>query len=361
MQNRTRLEPTPPIGVIDSFSKGFETVMSQIALISIPLLLDLFLWLGPRLSVAELFRNFGSLVTRGEDVPAESAQIIEMSFNSLAESLNLFSFLSTSPLGVPSMVISKIGLSPLGEGLVIPITSWLTAVIIAFVVSLAGLFLGVIYFAVISQGTLPNENKLGDSEFLESVWMGWVRIVGFAVGIVAAMIVFAMVVSVLSGLGSLVHSSVGGTVVLLGIAVWVLGLFHVAFVVHGIVMDNESINMAIRNSLSLVRLNMPSVIGLFGLIVLLLWGLGYLWLIPASDSWVLMIGIVGHAFVATGLYASTFHFYKDRMRWTGEVQEIVNGYSKSSSGTVEKVLRGNKDNAEKYKQEDNKKDQKTSR
>ena len=43
------------------------------------------------------------------------------------------------------------------------------------------------------------------------------------------------------------------------------------------------------------------------------------------------------------------------------MQEIVNGYSKSSSGTVEKVLRGNKDNAEKYKEEDNKKDQKTSR
>ena len=171
MQSRTKVEPTPPIGVIDSFGKGFETVMSQIALISIPLLLDLFLWLGPRLSVAELFRNFGSLVTRGEDVPVESARIIEMSFNSLAESLNLFSFLSTSPLGVPSMIVSKIGLSPLGEGLVIGVTSWLTAAIVTVGVSLAGLLLGVIYFAVIAQGTLPDEQKSDDYKGIQAaVW-----------------------------------------------------------------------------------------------------------------------------------------------------------------------------------------------
>jgi hypothetical protein len=347
------VEPTPPIGVIDSFGKGFETVMSQIALISIPLLLDLFLWLGPRLSVAELFKNFGGLVTSGEDVPVESAQIIEMSFNNVAESLNLFSFLSSSPLGVPSMVVSKIGPSPLGEGLMISITSWWTAAIVVFVVSLVGLFLGVIYFVVIAQSTLPGEKKLEDAELLERIWTGWVRIVGFAVGVVVAMIVFGVAVSMLAGLGGLVHSSVSGLVVSLGVAVWVWGLFYVAFAVHGIVMDNETINTAIRNSLLLVRFNMPSVVGLFGLIVLLLWGLGYLWLIPPSDSWALMIGIVGHAFVATGLYASTFHFYKDRMRWTVEVQKTSDSYSESVSGISKSGLRGNKDNGEKYKEKDN--------
>ena len=77
-----------------------------------------------------------------------------------------------------------------------------------------------------------------------------------------------------------------------------------------------------------------------------------MWLIPASDSWVLLIGIVGHAFVATGLYASTFHFYKDRMRWTDEVQIVKSG-SSESLGVVKRALRGNKDNGEKYKEEDN--------
>ena len=347
------MEPTPPIGVIDSFGKGFETVMSQVALVSIPLLLDLFLWLGPRLSVAELLSNFGNLATSGEDVPVESARIIEMSFNSLAESLNLFSFLSTSPLGVPSMIVSKIGLSPLGEGLVITITSWFTAAIVTFGVSLAGLFLGVIYFAVIAQGTLPNEQKSDEAELLENIWVGWVRIVGLAVSIMVAMIGFGVAVSMLAGLGALVHPSVSGLVVSLGVAIWVWGLFYVSFAVHGIVMENQTINTAVRNSLLLVRFNMPSVVGLFGLIVLLLWGLGYLWLIPASDSWVLLIGIVGHAFVATGLYASTFHFYRDRMRWTSEVQTTSSDNSGSLVDLVKNGLRGNKDNGEEHKEKDN--------
>ncbi len=56
--------------------------------------------------------------------------------------------------------------------------------------------------------------------------------------------------------------------------------------------------------------------------------------------------------MATGLYASTFHFYKDRMRWTDEVQ-IVKSNSSESLGVVKRALRGNKDNGEKYKEEDN--------
>lgn len=325
MKSTTVKEPAPPIGVIDSFGKGFETVTTHLALVSIPLLLDLFLWLGPRLSVASLFNNFGALLSTGEDVPAESARVIQMSFNSLAESLNLFSFLSTSPLGVPSMMVSKVGISPLGDGLVIPVTSWFTVTVIAFVISLAGLFIGAIYFAVIARGTLPDELKVDEIDLLENIWIGWVRLVGFAVSVVAVMIVFGVAVSMLAGLASLVDSSVSGLVVSLAVAVWIWGLFYVAFTVHGIVMDNQTVRVALGNSLLLVRLNMPSVVGLFGLIMLLLWGLGYLWLIPSSDSWVLLLGIIAHAFVATGLYASTFHFYRDRLRWCTEIEEFTNG------------------------------------
>lgn len=353
MQIRTHTEPTPPIGVIDSFGKGFETVISQLALVSIPLLLDLFLWLGPRLSIAELFKSFGAFVSNGEDVPVESARVIELSFNSLAESLNLFSFLSTSPLGVPSMMVSKVGNSPLGDGLVIPITSWFTVTVVAFVISLGGLFIGTIYFALIARGTLPEELKLDETELLESIWVGWVRLVGFALAVVVAMLTFGVAVSMLAGLASFVHPNITGLVVSLGVAIWIWGLFYVAFTVHGIVMDNQNIRESIGNSLMLVRLNMPSVVGLFGLIMMLLWGLGYLWLSPQSDSWVLLAGILAHAFVATGLYASTFHFYRDRLRWCSELQEYKNEHSGLTSNATRPVIKGNQGNGKEFKEEDN--------
>src|SRR5690606_4894026 len=42
--------PTPPVGVIESLTLGFETVASRLVLVLLPILLDLVLWVGPRIS-----------------------------------------------------------------------------------------------------------------------------------------------------------------------------------------------------------------------------------------------------------------------------------------------------------------------
>ena len=49
--------PTPPVGVIESISRGFEMVAGHLGLILLPILLDLFLWMGPRVSFQDYFRN----------------------------------------------------------------------------------------------------------------------------------------------------------------------------------------------------------------------------------------------------------------------------------------------------------------
>ena len=67
---------------------------------------------------------------------------------------------------------------------------------------------------------------------------------------------------------------------------------------------------------------MNAVIGLLAVCVLMILGLGYLWNLPSSESWTLLIGISFHAFVLSGIYASSFHFYIDRSKWSGEVVGI---------------------------------------
>ena len=64
--------------------------------------------------------------------------------------------------------------------------------------------------------------------------------------------------------------------------------------------------------------------GLLTLGLLISWGMGYLCAIPRLDSWFLIIGVAGHAFIATGLVAASFVFYQDRYRWTNEMQEWIN-------------------------------------
>ena len=52
----------PPPGVIGSLRAGFDAVSKHIGLILLPVALDIFLWLGPRLSVGGLVNPFFKLV-----------------------------------------------------------------------------------------------------------------------------------------------------------------------------------------------------------------------------------------------------------------------------------------------------------
>ena len=43
--------------------------------------------------------------------------------------------------------------------------------------------------------------------------------------------------------------------------------------------------------------------------------LNKLWMMPAPDSWLLLLGVGGHAFVVTGLIVASFIYYREGLRW----------------------------------------------
>jgi hypothetical protein len=44
-------------------------------------------------------------------------------------------------------------------------------------------------------------------------------------------------------------------------------------------------------------------------------GLNFLWNTPSQGSWLMLVGIGGHAFVSTALLASSFVYYRDINAW----------------------------------------------
>jgi hypothetical protein len=50
-------------------------------------------------------------------------------------------------------------------------------------------------------------------------------------------------------------------------------------------------------------------------------GLNILWSVPPDDSWMLLVGIAGHAFVTTALLAASFIYYRDMNAWLNIVAE----------------------------------------
>src|SRR6185436_1516824 len=103
-----RLETLPPPpGVIASLQAGFNIVSSRIALIILPLLLNVGLWLGPRLSVGRWYETAfnNSLILLGQNgfpaqelaIYTENAPLIIGYF----DRLNWLVWLRTLPIGIP--------------------------------------------------------------------------------------------------------------------------------------------------------------------------------------------------------------------------------------------------------------------
>jgi hypothetical protein len=302
-----------PSGVIESLGTGFSLAARRPVLLLIPLLLDLFLWLGPRLSISPIASEvtLPSPPVTGEP-PENSALLFEQNTAEILGSYNLFSALSTWPLGTPSLLAGDdTGQGPLGTPSTIEVKTvggllaWFAALVVL------GLLLGTAYLSLVAHSA--KSDRTGFHYWARRVWIDWARIVGFViVTLVAAFLIsvpFFLAVEIVS-LWAAPLASLG---LLIGVGLGMWGLFHLFFVAHGILLHRNGVREAMKRSISLVRQNRLSAAGLLVVAVVISLGLSMIWSLPPSESWTRVVGIAGNAFVSTGLAMATFVFYQDRI------------------------------------------------
>jgi len=105
-----------------------------------------------------------------------------------------------------------------------------------------------------------------------------------------------------------------GLLLILGVlSMWLI--VPAFFTPHGIFMRQQNAFSSIYSSLRMARFTLPTS-SLFVLSVLLIaYGMNFLWNIPAPDSWMALVGIAGHAFITTSLLAASFIYYRDMQAW----------------------------------------------
>ena len=99
MDANAKEEASRPLGVIGSLAAGFEMIGRNLSLITLPVLLDLLLWLGPRISVAPLLEQLVAfMLSRPSPDPETARQVVQVTqlVGQYAERSNLFSLLSAS-------------------------------------------------------------------------------------------------------------------------------------------------------------------------------------------------------------------------------------------------------------------------
>jgi hypothetical protein len=319
----------PPPGIINSIKAGFDIIATHISAILLPLLLNLFLWLGPRLRMVALFNSMKAdvfSIWKSSGIPAEDIQRAMGLYENTIPRINLFWIFHTMPIGISSLFLpQKISQTPLGDPANLQVSATNLLGWIFFLVFF-GWIGGGMYFRSVAWLSMGNKDvppmsvshAIAQTILLSISWI----VLFFFLG-VPVFLVLAVVLQFSTTIANLL-------ILFLCLAsMWVI--VPLFFWPHGIFIKQQNVINAILSSFQLMRFTLPTS-SLFVLTVFLLaFGLNFLWSIPSEDSWMMLLGIFGQSFVTTALLAASFVYYRDMSIW------LQNMIEKLRSNVVSKI------------------------
>lgn len=253
----------------------------------------------------------------------EMIQPVQEVWSGIAEHFNLWAALRTYPVGITSLMVSPMPTtSPLGLSGKWELYTLGNAFIAFVLISIIGISFGTLYFSVVGQAAIAGEVSWR-SAFDRWPWASLQMLllaVLFLVFIVFISIPASFILSfvLLSGI------SFGQCIlfVFAGFIFWMI--LPLVFAPHGIVLNQNSFFSSLKVSTNLIRKTLPTTVLFILVIFLLSKGLDILWLVPEESSWIMLIGILGHAFITTGLLASSFVYYRDALSWIQGMVRVQN-------------------------------------
>ena len=309
MMTRQKENTTPLRGVWQTIAAGFDLTSKHLWLVILPVILDCFLWLGPRLSGRLLIEQFVGLLPADPTLVDFNSQLL-----ALAPRTNLFTSLSVPLAGIPALMV---GVTPEKTPLtpqVIELNSvglWLG---LFLVLTLAGVLLTAVYFVLIARAVRSptGEAQAAGMELWGRIGRMWLSFL--ALGVLLLILGFILYVPLLpiALLLGLISPVLGALVVLLGPVILLWVIVYLFFAPHGLAMYGRSLYQAVSESLLLVRTHFASTLGLLLVVFIIRNLLGMVLLIADDGSWLTLASILGHAFVMTSLTVATFIFYRDR-------------------------------------------------
>ncbi|MDI7275628.1 MAG: hypothetical protein QME94_06585 [Anaerolineae bacterium] len=310
------------MGVIDTLTAGFDLVRKKLWLILIPVVLDLGLWLMPRLSIAGLVRDLLATLSASlapNSMPANLREVAQL-WQELAESLDIGQLLAGA--SVPPAYLGLPSLPPAGAttlfGLtreVIEIRGGLTLMGLA-----AGLFLAGLLWSALYLGALAQQVRDGRADWgalLRRLPRNWLRLLGAWLLIQVALLVIGFPLIITLTLAAVVLGPFS-LLIVSALMFWVV--IYAAFVPYAIFMHEDGLLQAVARSVNVVRANFRSTLALIVLVFVIWFGLTLVFARLTGTTIGALVAIAANAFVGTGLTAAIFIFYRERLRaWQAAV------------------------------------------
>jgi len=289
--------------VVDTLSSGFRLVFQRPWLALLPLIADIGIWRGPKLSMATLVqRMVADLSTAMATMPdagaatAGSTETMTLLTDALAGT-NLFGLVTWHILGVPG-IAGSLPIQP-GDRVYEITVVWQLALAMVLILVL-GLVLATAYLTLIAQTVRDEHVDLPG--FVATAAQSWVNLA-----------IIALVLGI-AFLSTLLGISLLGPLALAAIFVLGLVLFYSAFFPQAVTLDGLKPLQAVLSSYAVVRTSFWPSAGLLFLVNLLNSGLGLVWQRLMGTAQAGMIAaVVLSSLIGTGLTTALFLHYRDRI------------------------------------------------
>ncbi len=288
--------------IIDTLSEGFGAANRRLWIIAIPILFDLFLWLGPKATIGP---DLAQLVQT--DLPSQYSSYGAL-FQQTVAGFNVFSM---AAIYVPSLVV-RVDTTPLLNFTAkLAVNSPFAFLGLALATVLVGLWLGCLYLGFVAQ--VVRDGTTNVRVMASAVWRYWSRLVAFLVLVIAALAVGAIPVGIVFAILSSISAAAGDFMAFLVQIALIWALVYLFFAVEALLLSDVGPVQAIRLSFAVIAGNFWAAVTLIGLTFLITFGLPLAWQVIAPYPAGMFAGIVGNAYIGTGVAAAGFLFYKERL------------------------------------------------
>jgi len=306
--------------ILQAFISGFNTTTNHIYLIILPIIVDLFIWFGPQFNLEKLLlpRIQGIDSLPGLDNPQFNDILSDYLANlvEIAKSLNLSVLIRTVPVGVPSLISSLSPTSnPLGTPIRFEIASINSMFVYIIVFSLIGIALGSLFYQRTAQSIMKDYRKPTISEFLKAM----LQVILLPVLLIIIFLMISTPIFLFVSILSALSPAIGQFALMSALVIVLWMIIPLYFTPHSIFLFRQNLFTSIMTSISVVRFSLPGS-ALFLLFAMVLSeGFNILWRIPPQDSWMLLVGILGHAFISTAILFSSFFYLLDAAQFAQQI------------------------------------------
>ncbi|MBK9943108.1 MAG: hypothetical protein IPP13_15990 [Kouleothrix sp.] len=313
--------------LIDSISEGYAAINRRPWIILIPVLLNLYLWFGPQLSLGPLVTSAIDTLKRAqpaladqEDIQLMYDQLLATGGVDLRQQLALLNYVPTLHLYVVGALETAGGLPAIPEVLqpinsqradTIAVSSVGGALVSILVLNACALVLSAVFLSQVGGAVrrdwslvlaLRHTPKIG---LVILSALGIVAGAGLALGLPLLFLV-TLLLYLNQTLGLL------ALFLLYWVGVWVS--IYIGFMREAIVMSGLGPLRAIYASFNVVRRNIWATLGFLLLSLIIRLGSGVIWHSLVNSRVGVIIAIIGSAYIGSGLVAARMAFYRERLR-----------------------------------------------